>query len=73
MKGGIGFASRDVSVTEGNVTVSTSSDGFGLTLGSGYDIRLARNFFLTPGVDVMLQTIDDGNVVLALTLGATWH
>lgn len=73
VKGGLGFASREVSVSQGDVTVSTSSEGFGLTLGGGYDIRLARNFFLTPGVDVMLQTIEDGNVALALTLGATWH
>ncbi|NIR44906.1 MAG: hypothetical protein GWN99_11420 [Gemmatimonadetes bacterium] len=73
LKGGVGFGGRDASVSEGDFRVTTSREGLGLTLGSGFEIRLGRNFFLTPGVDLLLQTIDGGNVGVVFSLGATWH
>ena len=33
-----------------------SQDGMGATLGLGYDVRLGRNTYLTPNIDVLLRT-----------------
>jgi hypothetical protein len=49
-------------------------DSPGITLGVGYDLRVGRNFSLTPQVNY-LRTID-GNLVSSLYqfgLAATWH
>ncbi len=60
-------------------TVTTSKGGFGTTLGVGYDIRLARNFYLSPTVDWLFQVFEDTpngtstNNIILLTVGATWH
>ncbi len=60
-------------------TVTTSKGGFGTTLGVGYDIRLARNFYLSPTVDWLFQVFEgtpsgtSTNNIILLTVGATWH
>ncbi len=78
--GGAGFTTM-TSSTVGNTTttVTTNDSGFGLTAGVGWDVRLGRNFYLTPGVDFMYQRVSvDGagglnNTVVLLTVGAVWH
>ena len=78
VKGSAGFASRGIETTviidgvEFKTTEGTG--GFGLGAGLGYDIQLARNFFLTPALDfVYTGTEGDGASLLLFTLGATWH
>lgn len=74
LKGGLGGSSLARTVTEGNTTTTVHEEGFGATLGIGWDIRLARNFFLTPGVDFLYQRASDtDNTMLLMTVGATWH
>ncbi len=47
---------------------------FGFGAGLGFDIQLARNFFLTPALDfVYTGTEGDGASLLLFTVGATWH
>lgn len=75
LKGGLGFATLQVSVEQGDVTVSTDETGVGLTLGAGHDVQLGDgNLFLTPNVDVLLQSYDglgapDGLFLLTLGIG----
>ena len=84
VRGGLGFATLTTRVE----TVLTSSttlieeeteNGFGSTLGVGFDIRLARNFYITPSVDWLFQAFGETpsgantNHILMLSVGATWH
>lgn len=44
-----------------------SEDGFGWTVGAGYEVRLSRSLFLTPTIDLMQhrsQIRDDAGVLL---------
>lgn len=70
-KGGIGFASVMTSLDIGDGTFTTDEEGFGVTLGVGYDIRIGGNLYLTPNVDFLLQTYsDDRDASMALfTIG----
>jgi hypothetical protein len=48
--------------------------GIATTLGLGADIRLGRNFYLTPNVDWLVQFFEDDTRPLVLvSVGATWH
>jgi len=82
VSGGIGAGSMALGVKlPTGPTVSDHTNGLGYQLGAGYDIRLARNFSLTPfatyfataggKVDSSGQKID-GNV-FHVGLGFTWH
>lgn len=80
LKGGAGFAGRssELTIDLGGGTVATITDegkgGIGLGAGLGYDIQVARNFFLTPALDfVYTGTEGDGASLLLFTVGATWH
>jgi hypothetical protein len=74
LKGGLGGSSLARTVTEGNSTTTVHDEGFGATIGLGWDVRLARNFFLTPGVDFLYQRASDAdNTILLMTVGVTWH
>ena len=78
VKGGAGFAGRSAEWTvlvEGlEATIKDDQGGIGLGAGLGYDIQLARNFFLTPALDfVYTGTEGDGASLLLFTVGATWH
>ena len=78
VKGGAGFAGRttEFEVQVGDVTATVTDDqgGVGLGAGLGFDIQLARNFFLTPALDfVYTGTEGDGASLLLFTVGATWH
>ncbi len=70
-KGGIGFASVMTSLDTGGGTFTTDDEGFGVTLGVGYDIRIGDNLYLTPNLDFLLQAYsDDRDASLALfTIG----
>jgi hypothetical protein len=74
LKGGLGIASFTSMLEIGNTTTTTTNSGFGGTAGIGWDVRVARNFFLTPGVDFLYQRVTDtDNTILLLTFGVTWH
>jgi hypothetical protein len=77
---GSGIMSLDVKVP-GRGTVSDHTNGFGYQVGAGYDLRLARNFSLTPfatyfataggKLDSTGEKIDAN--VFHFGLGFTWH
>ena len=74
VKGGLGVATFTNSVSIGNTTTTTTNSGFGGTVVLGWDVRVARNFFLTPGVDFLYQRVKDtDNTILLITFGVTWH
>ena len=85
VKGGVGGASVSRVSVEGNTTTTTTENGFGATLGAGWDVRIGRNLYLAPGVDFLFQafgeqeedpilgTIPSTNSILLFTLGLTWH
>jgi hypothetical protein len=56
------------------IVTAHSSSGVGPTLGTGIDLRLGRNFFVTPNVDLVAYFFkDETDVSLTFTLGLTWH
>ena len=74
-KAGVGFASAVVSTDVAGGTFTSDESGFGLTFGAGYDVRIGRNLYLTPNLDVLVQTFDefaDSNLFL-FTLGIGFH
>ena len=74
-KAGVGFASATVSEDIGPGTFTTDESGFGLTFGAGYDVKIGGNLYLTPNLDVLVQSFDefaDSNLFL-LTLGIGFH
>ena len=83
-KGGVGYATIARATISGNTTTATSENGFGLTLGAGWDVRLGSNIYLVPDVDLLFQwfeskndpvlgQIPGNNTILLFTLGLTWH
>lgn len=74
LKGGLGVATFTTELSIGNATTTTTSSGFGGTAGLGWDVRVGKNFYLTPGVDFLYQRVKDtDNTILLLTFGVTWH
>ncbi|MFO7588650.1 MAG: autotransporter domain-containing protein [Gemmatimonadota bacterium] len=79
LKGGAGFASRSVDtsilIDDEDFTLTRDSEGVGLNTGIGWDLQVARNFFLTPNVDLLYQFLGEGQsgAVVLITVGATWH
>jgi hypothetical protein len=74
LKGGLGGA--NVEFEAGGVKFN--EQGVGTTLGMGYDVRLGRNLYLTPNLDVLIQTFEKSsetttNSLVLLTIGLTWH
>lgn len=73
VKGGLGFAYTELTQEQGDLTVSTDDTGLGLTLGAGYDVQLGDgNLFLTPNLDVLLQSFDGleaSDTLFLLTVG----
>ena len=84
LKGGLGLGLVNFEVT-GTISGTMKSKGAGLTLGTGYDWRLAPNFSLTPYANYLFMAKGDAKVdgtstgeklganVLQLGLGVTWH
>ena len=74
LKAGLGLANVSVRTKVLGVTTTVSEGGLGTTFGAGYDIKLGRNFYLTPNADILVQVISGTTrKLLLLTLGATWH
>ncbi|HEX9729375.1 MAG TPA: hypothetical protein VGA37_12785 [Gemmatimonadales bacterium] len=66
IKPGFGFATYDIDGFE--------RSGIATTVGTGFDFRLTRNFYVTPNVDYQVQFFADDTVgSLLISLGATWH
>ncbi len=66
LKTGVGFAEHNVFGAE--------RSGLGATFGTGFDVRLGRNFYVTPNVDYLVQFFDNSTVgTLLITFGVTWH
>jgi len=48
--------------------------GIGLDIGSGFNLRMGRNFFLTPNLDFLVDFYTDKtSTSLLFTLGFSWH
>lgn len=78
LKSGLGFGLAQVAATStaGGVTTSitVSETGLGATFGTGYDLRIGGNLFLTPAADLLVQVINaETDSFLLFTLGLTWH
>jgi hypothetical protein len=77
-KGGLGSAGASVTTNLNPGKFVTSTDGFGMTLGSGYEFRLSGVASFTANVDWVLQVLDDqagGSVsssLLLFTVGLTF-
>lgn len=78
----VGFAYRTVAVrlltvidgTPQFVNLEQSDNGLGFGVGAGYDVRLARNFYLTPVVEGVFQYLaDHWATTVMVRLAATWH
>lgn len=70
LKGGIGYSVIAIDTDFGDA----DEGGFGFLLGAGYDVRLSRNFSLTPLVNYTRGAFDGADTgVLELGLGATFH
>lgn len=66
LKGGFGVAEHSV--------FGFDRTGLGTSVGTGFDLRLGRNFYVTPNVDYLVQFFDNGTTgVFLVTLGVTWH
>lgn len=59
-KGGAGFSRSGVTVYGPG---GTHEDGFGWSVGTGYEVKLSRSLFLTPTVDLIQHRSDAGNSV----------
>jgi hypothetical protein len=69
LKGGLGLSTIEVEF--GGFSVEES--GVGLTLGLGYDARVARGFALTPYFDILASSFDGvGFNQVAFGLAFTW-
>jgi hypothetical protein len=78
LRAGVGFAGRTAETTfsTGDLDITATRDeaGLGLAGGVGWDVRLGRNFYLTPAVDFLIQAaMDDQTTLLLFTVSATWH
>jgi hypothetical protein len=70
LKGGAGYSrlSADAGIA------SASDDGFGLLMGVGYDMRVARTTSITPVFNYFRGAFDGGSAdVFQLGLGVTFH
>jgi hypothetical protein len=48
--------------------------GLGLNLGTGFDLRLNRNFFVTPNLDYAIDFFSESTYTsLLFSLGLSWH
>lgn len=51
LKGGAGLSYVSTDLSSGTLSVSVSKTGWGVLAGAGYDLRLGRNFSLTPCIN----------------------
>jgi len=69
LKGGLGLATAEVDFGG----LSVEDEGFGVTIGIGYDARVGKNFALTPYFDILSSTFNGTSLnQVAIGLGFTW-
>lgn len=69
LKGGLGLATAEFEFGG----LSVEDEGFGVTLGLGFDARVGRNFALTPYFDILSSSFDGVSFnQVAIGLGFTW-
>jgi hypothetical protein len=69
LKGGLGLATAEVEFGG----FSVEDEGFGVTIGIGYDARVGKNFALTPYFDILSSTFNGTSLnQVAIGLGFTW-
>ena len=70
LKGGMGYSR----LSADNGLVSASDGGWGLLMGLGYDMRVARATSITPVLNYFRGAFDGGSAdVVQLGLGVTFH
>jgi hypothetical protein len=85
LKAGVGLSLAETSLQEGSTTITSDvGDGFGAVVGAGYDLRVARNVSITPGLSFWYGTHGDLNLgdaptshwkhnVFDFTIAVTFH
>lgn len=83
VEAGVGGGSIEAGVTNGSITVTDSRTGFGYNVGAGYDLRLGKNFSLSPYVSYFAASAGGSSYgsssdkltakVFHFGLGFTWH
>ena len=74
LKGGPGFAMLSAEAKFGDITFSESDNGFGFTLGAGYDIGFGGRFSLTPHADFHYGGFEEGSMnLIRMGLGFNWY
>ncbi len=71
-----GVPGHDLFFKGGFGVAATSGDdtGVGMTLGSGYDLRLGSNFYVTPNLDFLIMFFGERtDTAILLTLGLGFH
>ena len=85
VKGGVGLSGASLEARNGLASSKLETAGPGLVVGAGYDIRVGKNFSLTPFADFLFAARADAKVsgnstnqklggnLLHVGLAATWH
>ena len=74
LKGGPGFAVLSAEAKFGDITFSETDNGFGFTLGAGYDIGFGGRFSLTPHADFDYGGFADSSInLIRIGLGFNWY
>ena len=74
LKGGIGTAFLMAEINSGGWSYSETENGFGFTLGAGYDIGFGGRFGLTPHADFHYGGFEDSSTnLIRLGLGFNWY
>ena len=74
LKGGPGFAMLSAEAKFGDITFSETDNGFGFTLGAGYDIGFGGRFSLTPHADFDYGGFADSSInLIRIGLGFNWY
>lgn len=69
LKGGLGLATAEFEYGG----ISLEDQGFGVTIGLGYDARVGRKFALTPYFDILSSSFNGVSLnQVAIGLGFTW-
>lgn len=81
------FIKPGVGLSHAQANCCGTTTGLAAILAVGYDLRLGKNFYLTPNIDLLVTTHDrpgedplagaaafhDTNPTLSFALGLTWH
>ena len=85
LKGGLGFGSISDDIKDPTFNAKLESTGIAFTFGAGYDVRMGKNFSLTPYVSYFATAGAEAKVngtsaneklnanLFQLGLGFTWH